>query len=166
MSLPAQWSFHISAHLTYTTSSAKTPSYPSRKIIHIRAAFRVTPRRCCREIFRTLNTVLPLKWWLPFAIKRTTLIGWKGYFKMRASIGGGCHLQLKEQFLLAEPLAFLKELFASSLKLEMLQRQTLNENWSKNRHWVDSDMTLRRTLNTAQQMLFIVCIRLEVLLLT
>ena len=49
---------------------------------------------------------------------------------------GGSHLQLKEQFSLAEPSAILEEPFASYLKLEVP-------------HGVDSESTLRCTLNAA-----------------
>ena len=67
----------------------------------------------------------------PFSLKRTILTGWKGFFKMAASTGG-CHLQLKEQFSLAEPSINLEEPFASYLKSEVPRRQILNANWGKN----------------------------------
>ena len=58
---------------------------------------------------------------------------------MAATIGG-CHLQLKEQLSLAEQSGILEEPFASYLKLEMPLRQTMNANWAKKRHGVDSEM--------------------------
>ena len=83
----------------------------------------------------------------PFAIKRIT--DWlKGFFKMAASIGG-CHLQLKEQFSLSEPSAILEEPFVSYLMLETPPKQILNANWAKNYCRVDSESTLRCTLNMA-----------------
>ena len=54
------------------------------------------------------------------------------------SIHKGCHLQFKEQFSLAEPLAILEEPFASYLKLEM---QIGGE--------IGTELTLRGTLNAA-----------------
>ena len=40
---------------------------------------------------------------------------------------GGCHLQLKEEFSLAEPLAILEEPIASYLKWEVPRRQNLSK---------------------------------------
>ena len=65
----------------------------------------------------------------PFAIKRTSLIGWKSFSKWQPLIGG-CHLQLKEQFSLAEPSAILEEPFASHLKLETPRRCLGDRPWS------------------------------------
>ena len=64
---------------------------------------------------------------------------------MIASIEGG-HLQLQEQFSLAELSAILEEPFV----METPPRQTLNANWAKGCHRVDSELTLRRILNAAQ----------------
>ena len=58
---------------------------------------------------------------LPFAIKRTTLIDWKGFSKWQSPYGD-CHLESKEQFWLVGLAAILEEPFASvfsTLKLKM-----------------------------------------------
>ena len=92
-----------------------------------RAVFRVLPPRSRREMW--VASLLWTQFCLengglhrgpPFAIKRTTLIGWKGFSKWQPPYGG-CHLQSKEQFWLVELAAILEEPFASflfTLKLE------------------------------------------------
>ena len=73
---------------------------------------------------------------------------------MAASLGG-YHLQFKEQFSLAEPLAILKEPFCllsevgDTLEVPRRHLQTLNANWAKHHCGVDSESTLMHSLNAA-----------------
>ena len=67
---------------------------------------------------------------------------------MVASIGG-CHLQLKEQFSLAEASAILEEPFCLITEVgdtsAVPLRQTLNANCGKKHYGVDVESTLRHT---------------------
>ena len=106
-----------------------------------------------------LNAVLPRKWrpykGLPFPIKRTTLIGWKFLFlKMAASIGG-LSFAIKRAIVIGWTIGHFRGafFFLSSLKLEMPQRHVRGSPWMeigiKNCCGVDSESTLRQTLNAA-----------------
>ena len=90
---------------------------------------------------------------LTFAIKRTTLTGWKFFFKIAASIGG-CHLQLKKTILTGWTISHIRVAFCLLSEVgdasEAPPGQTLNANWVQNHLRVDSEPTLRRTLNMIQ----------------
>ena len=94
------------------------------------AMFRVAPQRHRREIhirLPTLNAVL---------LQKCHHLQWKEQLWLAERIcqngslhRGDCHLQLKEQFSLAEPLAISEAPFASSLKLEMPRRRLRGRPW-------------------------------------
>ena len=95
------------------------------------------PRRRCGEIL--FATLLWMEGCLengglhterPFEIKRTTLDGWKGSFKMAASIESR-HLQLKEQLWLAETVGHFKGTLGRFCRLSQMKdtsKTAMNEN--------------------------------------
>ena len=118
-------------------------------------AFRVPCWRCYGEIWFTTLVWTQfclenggLHRGLPFAIKRTTLIGWKDFSKWWPPYGAVICNQ--KNILIVWTSGHFRGHSEVCNASEAPRRQTMNANWAKKQNRVSSELTLRCTTNATQ----------------